>query len=145
MTFEQSINTIIIKTIDNIYIPFIMDVIKQSTTINNMLEFTDDNNYIPLLHEKCTNTVMMKIKEFLNHIYLNPNEDDLLIEYEKSYGNTPLSEWLEKYINNDINIEMLCDLIMVSDYLDIKNLNTLTCSEMAKRIKNTQSIRELFP
>jgi hypothetical protein len=145
MTLEKNINTIIIKTIDNIEIPFNMDVIKQSNTINNMLEFTDDNTYIPLLHEKCTNTVMMKIKEFLDHIYLNPNEDELLVEYEKSDGNTPLSEWLDKYIDNDVNMEMLCDLITVSDYLDIKNLNTLTCSEMAKRIKNTQSIRELFP
>lgn len=145
MTLEQSINTIIIKTVDGIDIPFNIDVIKQSNTINDILEFTDDNTYIPLLHEKCTNTVMMKIKEFLDHIYLNPNEDKLLIEYEKSYGNTPLSEWLENYINNDFNINMLFDIITVSDYLDIKNLNTLTCSEMAKRIKNTQSIRELFP
>ena len=136
---------IIIKTVDGIDIPFNIDVIKQSNTINDILEFTDDNTYIPLLHEKCTNTVMMKIKEFLDHIYLNPNEDNLLVEYEKSYGNTPLSEWLENYINNDFNINMLFDIIAVSDYLDIKNLNTLTCSEMAKRIKHTHSIRELFP
>jgi hypothetical protein len=145
MTLDTNTDMIIIKTIDNMDIPFNIDVIKQSTTINNMLEFTDDNTYIPLLHEKCTNTVMIKIKEFLDHIYLNPNEDELLVKYEKSYGNTLLSEWLDNYINDDVNIEMLCDLIMVSDYLDIKNLNTLTCSEMAKRIKKSQSVRELFP
>ncbi len=132
----QTTSMINLSTIDGVIISFNKVIIEFSKTINNMLEICADDlsSPIPLLHEKCTEEIMLKIKEFLSYIYLYPNEIKQIEEYETTRGTITLSEWFQEYVN--IDKELLFDIVIVADYLEIKPLITLICGEIANRIKN---------
>ncbi len=128
--------TIIIKTVDGKNIPFIKDIIIKSSTIKKMLD-TNNNNFIHLKHDKCTYKNMMKVKEFLSYIYSNPDEIPSILEYRKSFFTSPLSSFIQTYMNsiaNDIS-ELSTDLTKVSEYLDINELHELAICAMFKLMK----------
>ncbi len=134
MALEQNTDMIIIKTIDGVNIPFIKAVIKQSKTISDMFDVNEDDTYIPLLNEKCTENIMILIKDFMMYLHNNPNEIENLTEYINS-NSSYLSEWLKNYIS--ANNHILFDIVVVSDYLDINILTNFICREIATRISNT--------
>ncbi len=133
MALEQHPDMIIIKTIDGINIPFIKDVIKQSKTISDMLDVNEDDTYIPLLHEKCTENIMILIKDFMMYLHNNPNEIKTITDYTE-HNNPYLSDWLKNYIFVDTHI--LFDIVVVADYLNINILMNIICKEIANRISN---------
>jgi hypothetical protein len=130
---------IMIKTIDNIIIPFNVEVIKSSIIIKNIIETLDsDDNIIPLMNEKCTNEVIQKIKIFLEYIYYNNIEKNALDDFITSKGYTKISEWFHDFINMDK--QMLFDIVIVADYLDIKCLLDFGCWAIANQIKNSNIV-----
>jgi hypothetical protein len=135
MELNANTDMIIIKTIDGVNIQFNKDIIKQSKTISDMLDVNDDDSFVPLLHEKCTENIMILIKDFLTHIHYNPNEIDIIKEFLNS--ETLNSEWFTNFIS--IDIQMLFDTVIVSDYLDINILTNFICREIGRRINHASS------
>ncbi len=127
---------IIIKTIDGVDIPFIKDVLKHSKTISNMLDVNEDDTFIPLLHEKCTENIMIQIKDFMVYIHYNPNEITNITNYINSTSSY-LSDWLMNFIS--VGNQNLFDMVTISDYLDIDILTNFICREIANRITNASS------
>ncbi len=131
MALETNANIIIIKTIDGVDIPFIKDVLKHSKTISDMLDVNEDDSYIPLLNEKCTENIMVPIKDFMMYIHYNQNELKTITDYTE-HNNTYLSDWLKRFISVDTHI--LFDMVIVADYLNINILMNIICKEIANRI-----------
>ncbi len=138
--------TIILRTIDNNQISININVIKNSNTIQNMINFidSDENNIIPLFNDNCTTIIIEKIKTFLEYIYSNPIEADELKQFNKTLGSTNLNQWFLDFIN--VENSVLINIINVSDYLEITDLLNFGCWAIANKIKNLSSeeIKQMF-
>ena len=87
--------------------------------------------------------ILEKVIEFCRHI-----KDNAVPEIEKPLRNTDMATVVDAWYANYINVEqeMLFELIMASNYLDIKPLLELSCAKVASMIKNKsiQEIRKFF-
>jgi len=138
-------SSINIKTYDEFLIPINIDVIKYSETIQSMIDVIDSNEtIIPLYNSMCTKSNILQIKYFLEYIHAYPIELEKLNEFNNTRGNTPISEWLTDYakMTNDV----LCEIVIVADYLNIKCLLELLCNTLANNIRaySPEEIAQMF-
>lgn len=134
-----------IKTYDNIDITFDTEVLKLSGTIQTMLEAIEsDETTIPLYNSMCTASNITQIKIFLDYIHANPLELERLNEFNTNRGTSPISQWLLDYTK--MPNDLICNLVIIADYLDIKCLLELLCYTLANKIRecSPEEITQMF-
>ncbi|KAI8324226.1 putative E3 ubiquitin ligase complex SCF subunit sconC [Martensiomyces pterosporus] len=114
----------------------------QSTLIKNLLEDLDDNDD-PIPLPNVTGKVLEKVIEFCDHHKDDPPplKDD--------YDDVPkrsddIEPWDERFIK--VDQELLFELLLASNYMDIRPLLDLGCKTVANMIrgKSAEEIRKQF-
>ncbi len=116
-------------------------VVVQSNLIKSMLEDAEDEDIpVPNVNSK----VLRKIMEFCEY----ESDHGPCPEIEKPLRSANLDEHVEKWYADYINVdhEMLMEIMMASNYLDIKTLLELSCAKLASQLKNktVEQLREEF-
>jgi S-phase kinase-associated protein 1 len=125
---------------DKIVVEVSLEVASMSVTIKNMLE--DLGGGIPEvaipLHN-VTSKILEKVVEYCKYCIENPTETDNLKK-----GSEDISSWGKKFCA--VDQETLFELILASNYLDIKPLLDLTCKTVSNMIKGKtpEEIRKTF-
>ena len=109
--------------------------------VKGLIEDSGIDEEVPLPNIK--KSILTKIIEFCEHIDKNPAP-----EIEKPLRSSSLSDvvspWYAQFI--DMNQETLFEIILASNYLDIKSLLELSTAKVASIIKNKTipEIRKFF-
>ncbi|KAJ2612816.1 E3 ubiquitin ligase complex SCF subunit scon-3 [Coemansia sp. RSA 1365] len=119
-----------------------MEVAKQSVLIKNLIDdLGETEEAIPL--PNVTSKVLEKVIEYCEH----HKHDPPVIKDE--YDDLPkrsddISPWDEQYMK--IDQEMLFEILLASNYMDIKPLLDLGCKTVANMIrgKSAEEIRKMF-
>ncbi|KAH7023449.1 Skp1 family, dimerization domain-containing protein [Ilyonectria destructans] len=121
-------------------------VAERSMLIKNMLEDVGDelmnvNNPIPI--PNVNEAVLRKVIEWCEHHRNDPPQaqDD---ESDARKKTTDIEEWDQKFMQ--VDQEMLFEIILASNYLDIKPLLDVGCKTVANMIKgkSPEEIRKTF-
>lgn len=118
-----------------------VDVAEKSVLIKGLIDDSGTDDEIPLPNVK--KPILERVIVFCEHLKNNQPP-----EIEKPLRSTDMSvvvgQWHADYIN--LEQEELFELIMASNYLDIKPLLELACAKVASMIKNksVQEIRKFF-
>lgn len=116
------------------------EVAEKSVLIKNMLEdIGESDSSIPLPNVK--GKILEKVIEWCTY------HKDKFKKYENEDGNfrnTEIDEWNQKYM--EVDQETLFDIILASNYLDIKPLLDIGCKSVANMIKgkSAEEIRKTF-
>ncbi|OTA59996.1 E3 ubiquitin ligase SCF complex, Skp subunit [Hypoxylon sp. EC38] len=129
---------------DGIKIDVEKAVAERSLLIKNMLEDLGpnaDGQTIPI--PNVTEPVLRKVIEWCEHHRNDPpatNED----ESDNRKKTTDIDEWDQKFMQ--VDQEMLFEIILASNYLDIKALLDVGCKTVANMIKgkSPEEIRKTF-
>ncbi|KAI6092550.1 E3 ubiquitin ligase SCF complex, Skp subunit [Hypoxylon rubiginosum] len=129
---------------DNIKIDVEKTVAERSLLIKNMLDDLGPNaegQTIPI--PNVTEPVLRKVIEWCEHHRNDPpatNED----ESDNRKKTTDIDEWDQKFMQ--VDQEMLFEIILASNYLDIKALLDVGCKTVANMIKgkSPEEIRKTF-
>ena len=117
-------------------------IAEQSTLVKGLIDDGDIEEEIPLANTK--KTTLDKVIRFCEYIKDNapPQIDKPLRSTELADVTTP---WYTDFVNG-LEQEELFELILASNYLDIKPLLELTCAKVATMIKNKTipEIRKFF-
>ena len=117
-------------------------IAEQSTLVKGLIDDGDIEEEIPLANTK--KATLDKVINFCQYIKDNapPQIDKPLRSTELSDVTTP---WYTDFVNG-LEQEELFELILASNYLDIKPLLELTCAKVATMIKNKTipEIRKFF-
>ncbi|KAJ2800328.1 E3 ubiquitin ligase complex SCF subunit scon-3 [Coemansia guatemalensis] len=119
-----------------------MEVAKQSVLIKNLIDdLGETEEAIPL--PNVTSKVLQKVIEYCEH----HKHDPPVIKDE--YDDLPkrsddISPWDEQYMK--VDQEMLFEILLASNYMDIKPLLDLGCKTVANMIrgKSAEEIRKMF-
>lgn len=113
-------------------------VAQKSVLIKNMLEDISDTD-APIPLPNVSSKILEKIIEWCTY-----HKDDPITEDNNETRNTEICEWDQKYI--DVDQETLFDIILASNYLDIKPLLDVGCKTVANMIKgkSAEEIRRIF-
>ncbi|CAG8955274.1 hypothetical protein HYFRA_00011256 [Hymenoscyphus fraxineus] len=119
-------------------------VAERSMLIKNMLDDLGDaatENDIPI--PNVTEAVLKKVIEWCEHHRNDPvasNDDDS----DSRKKTTDIDEWDQKFMQ--VDQEMLFEIILASNYLDIKPLLDVGCKTVANMIKgkSPEEIRKTF-
>ena len=118
-----------------------VSIAEKSVLIKGLIDDSGTEEQVPLPNVK--RPILEKVIEFCRHI-----KDNAVPEIEKPLRNTDMATVVDARYANYINVEqeMLFELIMASNYLDIKPLLELSCAKVASMIKNKsiQEIRKFF-
>ncbi|KAG4302284.1 hypothetical protein PCANB_001560 [Pneumocystis canis] len=127
---------------------FIVDkiVAERSILIKNMLEDVGESD-MPIPLPNVTSNVLKKVLEWCEHHRSDPfplADDDLDLPIHRSKKSTEIDEWDQKFMQ--VDQEMLFEIILASNYLDIKPLLDVGCKTVANMIKNKtpEEIRKTF-
>ncbi len=118
-----------------------LDIAEKSVLIKGLIDDSGTEEQIPLPNVK--RPILEKVITFCQHL-----KDHAPPEIEKPLKSVDMASvvdaWYADYIN--LEQEVLFELIMASNYLDIKPLLELSCSKVASLIKNKsiQEIRKFF-
>ena len=118
-----------------------IDVAEKSVLIKGLIDDSGTDDQIPLPNVK--RPILEKVIDFCKHL-----KDHQAPEIEKPLKSTDMQSvvdpWYADYIN--LEQEVLFELIMASNYLDIKPLLELACAKVASLIKNKsiEEIRKFF-
>ncbi|KAH6654260.1 E3 ubiquitin ligase complex SCF subunit scon-3 [Truncatella angustata] len=129
---------------DNAVIEVDKAVAERSLLIKNMLEDLGEtavSQIIPI--PNVTEPVLRKVIEWCEHHRQDPaptNEDD----NDNRKKTTEIDEWDQKFMQ--VDQEMLFEIILASNYLDIKPLLDVGCKTVANMIKgkSPEEIRKTF-
>ncbi|KAI0155925.1 Arf GTPase arl1 [Pestalotiopsis sp. IQ-011] len=129
---------------DNATIEVDRSVAERSLLIKNMLEDLGDNvvsQIIPI--PNVTEPVLRKVIEWCEHHRQDPpptNDEDT----DNRKKTTEIDEWDQKFMQ--VDQEMLFEIILASNYLDIKPLLDVGCKTVANMIKgkSPEEIRKTF-
>jgi S-phase kinase-associated protein 1 len=131
---------------DNAIIPVDRDVADRSILIKNMLEDLGDahiNQDNPIPIPNVNEAVLRKVIEWCEHHRNDPPQaqDDDTDARKKT---TDIEEWDQKFMQ--VDQEMLFEIILASNYLDIKPLLDVGCKTVANMIKgkSPEEIRKTF-
>ncbi|KAJ1744490.1 hypothetical protein GGH12_000995 [Coemansia sp. RSA 1822] len=133
---------IILQSSDNEDFPVSMEVAQQSVLIKNLIDdLGETEEPIPL--PNVTGKVLKKIIEYCEHHQFDPP----IIKDE--YDDVPrrsddISPWDEQFMK--VDQEMLFEILLASNYMDIKPLLDLGCKTVANMIrgKTAEEIRSMF-
>ena len=118
-----------------------LEIAEKSVLIKGLIDDSGTEEQIPLPNVK--RPILEKVITFCQHL-----KDHAPPEIEKPLKSVDMASvvdaWYADYIN--LEQEVLFELIMASNYLDIKPLLELSCSKVASIIKNKsiQEIRKFF-
>jgi S-phase kinase-associated protein 1 len=118
-----------------------VEVAQKSVLIKGLIDDSGVEEQIPLPNVK--RPILEKVIAFCTHL-----KDHQPPEIEKPLRSTDMASvvdpWYAEYIN--LEQEVLFELIMASNYLDIKPLLELACAKVASLIKNKtiEEIRKFF-
>ena len=118
-----------------------LEIAEKSVLIKGLIDDSGTEEQIPLPNVK--RPILEKVITFCQHL-----KDHAPPEIEKPLKSVDMASvvdaWYADYIN--LEQEVLFELIMASNYLDIKPLLELSCSKVASLIKNKsiQEIRKFF-
>ena len=108
-----------------------LDIAEKSVLIKGLIDDSGTEEQIPLPNVK--RPILEKVITFCQHL-----KDHAPPEIEKPLKSVDMASvvdaWYADYIN--LEQEVLFELIMASNYLDIKPLLELSCSKVASLIKN---------
>ncbi|KAF7552023.1 hypothetical protein G7046_g7542 [Stylonectria norvegica] len=121
-------------------------VAERSMLIKNMLEDVGDgsiNHDNPIPIPNVNEAVLLKVIEWCEHHRNDPPQaqDD---ESDARKKTTDIEEWDQKFMQ--VDQEMLFEIILASNYLDIKPLLDVGCKTVANMIKgkSPEEIRKTF-
>ncbi|KAK2011072.1 Skp1 family protein [Colletotrichum eremochloae] len=146
MATEKKDSKIWVQSNDNITIPVDRVVAERSMLIKNMLEDVGDDsisqeNPIPI--PNVNEAVLRKVIDWCDHHRNDPiqTQDD---ENDARKKTTEIEEWDQKFMQ--VDQEMLFEIILASNYLDIKPLLDVGCKTVANMIKgkSPEEIRKTF-
>ncbi|KAI0388720.1 E3 ubiquitin ligase complex SCF subunit scon-3 [Xylariaceae sp. FL0594] len=119
-------------------------VVERSVLIKNMLEDLGESavgQIVPI--PNVTEPVLRKVFEWCDHHRSDPpaTNDD---ETDSRKKTTDIDEWDQKFMQ--VDQEMLFEIILASNYLDIKPLLDVGCKTVANMIKgkSPEEIRKTF-
>ncbi|GKT87833.1 E3 ubiquitin ligase complex SCF subunit scon-3 [Colletotrichum tofieldiae] len=142
MAAEKKDSKIWVQSNDNITIPVDRVVAERSMLIKNMLEDVGDDsisqeNPIPI--PNVNEAVLRKVIEWCEHHRNDPvqTQDD---ENDARKKTTEIEEWDQKFMQ--VDQEMLFEIILASNYLDIKPL--LDVGQVPEEIRKTFNITNDF-
>ena len=111
----------------------------RSRLIESIIEINPDSTEIPL---KLDSSILKKVKEYLEHY-----KDKEPLEIEKPLPSNNFKECVDEWDYNftDIELSILFELILASNYLDIKSLLELASIKIASIMKGktTEEIRKV--
>ncbi|KAJ2500372.1 hypothetical protein GGH96_002788 [Coemansia sp. RSA 1972] len=133
---------IILQSSDSEDFPVSMEVAQQSVLIKNLIDdLGETEEPIPL--PNVTGKVLKKIIEYCEHHQFDPP----IIKDE--YDDVPrrsddITPWDEQFMK--VDQEMLFEILLASNYMDIKPLLDLGCKTVANMIrgKTAEEIRSMF-
>ncbi|KAF5514620.1 E3 ubiquitin ligase complex SCF subunit scon-3 [Colletotrichum fructicola] len=146
MATEKKEQKIWVQSNDSITLPVDRVVAERSMLIKNMLEDVGDDaisqeNPIPI--PNVNEAVLRKVIEWCEHHRNDPpvNADE---ENDARKKTTEIEEWDQKFMQ--VDQEMLFEIILASNYLDIKPLLDVGCKTVANMIKgkSPEEIRKTF-
>ncbi|XP_044509619.1 SKP1-like protein 1B isoform X2 [Mangifera indica] len=114
-------------------------VAKESQTIKHMIEDECADTVIPL--PNVTSQILSKVIEYCKrHVEANASKESGMLKF----SDEDLKNWDQEFVKVDQNT--LFDLILASNYLNIKGLLDLTCQTVADIIKGKtpEEIRKSF-
>ena len=114
---------------------------KRSVVVKETIQDYPDHAEVPLKIVK-SNT-LKKIIEYLNH-YENEEPKEIKKPLPSPNFKECVEEWDYKYI--DVELEMICEIILGANYMNIKPLLELASAKIASitKGKKTEEIRKLF-
>ncbi|KAI5465814.1 Skp1 family, dimerization domain-containing protein [Mariannaea sp. PMI_226] len=146
MTDSSSTQKVWLASNDNAHLEVDRVVAERSMLIKNMLEDVGDesirqDNPIPI--PNVNEAVLRKVIEWCEHHRNDPHQlqDD---ESDARKKTTDIEEWDQKFMQ--VDQEMLFEIILASNYLDIKPLLDVGCKTVANMIKgkSPEEIRKTF-
>ncbi|CAM1505587.1 Fc.00g112240.m01.CDS01 [Cosmosporella sp. VM-42] len=146
MADAKSTSKIWLASNDNATMEVARDVAERSMLIKNMLEDVGDENVRqdnPIPIPNVNEAVLRKVIEWCEHHRNDPPQaqDD---ESDARKKTTDIEEWDQKFMQ--VDQEMLFEIILASNYLDIKPLLDVGCKTVANMIKgkSPEEIRKTF-
>ncbi|KAI1114781.1 E3 ubiquitin ligase complex SCF subunit scon-3 [Nemania sp. NC0429] len=144
MSAETPQIKITLQSNDNHLIDVDKDVAERSMLIKNLLDDLGEaalGQVVPI--PNVTEPVLRKVIEWCEHHRKDPpstNEDD----NDNRKKTTDIDEWDQKFMQ--VDQEMLFEIILASNYLDIKPLLDVGCKTVANMIKgkSPEEIRKTF-
>ncbi|KAI2637560.1 E3 ubiquitin ligase complex SCF subunit scon-3 [Xylaria nigripes] len=144
MSADNGPPMITLQSNDNHLLQVEKSVAERSLLIKNMLEDLGDGaigQTVPI--PNVTEPVLRKVIEWCEHHRHDPpctNED----ESDNRKKTTDIDEWDQKFMQ--VDQEMLFEIILASNYLDIKPLLDVGCKTVANMIKgkSPEEIRKTF-
>ncbi|KAI1126519.1 E3 ubiquitin ligase complex SCF subunit scon-3 [Nemania abortiva] len=144
MSTEDGPAKILLQSNDNHVIDVEKAVIERSVLIKNMMEDLGEaavGQIVPI--PNVTEPVLRKVIEWCEHHRHDPpsTNDD---ETDNRKKTTDIDEWDQKFMQ--VDQEMLFEIILASNYLDIKPLLDVGCKTVANMIKgkSPEEIRKTF-
>jgi S-phase kinase-associated protein 1 len=125
---------------DDVEFETTVGVAKQSETISNLIVDCDLSNAIPL--PNVTAVILEKVLEYLKMLSENPR---IVSEKKNEDEKRQPSDWELEFCAEQPQA-ILFELILASNYLDIKQMLDATCKTVANMIKGktTEEIRATF-
>ena len=118
-----------------------LEIAEKSVLIKGLIDDSGLEEQIPLPNVK--KPILEKVVEFCTYL-----KDHTAPEIEKPLKSVDMASVVDPWYANYINMEqeVLFELIMASNYLDIKPLLELACAKVASMIKNKSipEIRKFF-
>jgi S-phase kinase-associated protein 1 len=132
---------------DNATIEVDRDVADRSMLIKNMLEDIGDENISqsnPIPIPNVNEAILRKVIEWCEHHRNDPHPTQDDETDARNRKTTDIEEWDQKFMQ--VDQEMLFEIIMASNYLDIKPLLDVGCKTVANMIKgkSPEEIRKTF-
>jgi S-phase kinase-associated protein 1 len=146
MSESTSVQKVWLASNDSANIEVDRVVAERSMLIKNMLEDVGDesiNQSNPIPIPNVNEAVLRKVIEWCDHHRNDPPQaqDD---ESDARKKTTDIEEWDQKFMQ--VDQEMLFEIILASNYLDIKPLLDVGCKTVANMIKgkSPEEIRKTF-
>jgi len=143
-TAEKPTGTITLVSNDGVAIPVAREVAMRSMLITNMMDDLGDTvetTEVPI--PNVNESVLKKVIEWCEHHKNDPttSPDD---DSDSRKKTTDIEEWDQKFMQ--VDQEMLFEIILASNYLDIKPLLDVGCKTVANMIKgkSPEEIRKTF-
>ena len=112
----------------------------RSGLIKSIIEINPDSTEIPL---KLKSEILKKVKEFFEHY-----KDKEPLEIERPLPSNNFKECVDEWDYNftDIGLDIIFELILASNYLDIKSLLELGSAKISSILKGktTEELKNIF-
>ena len=112
----------------------------RSGLIKSIIEINPDSTEIPL---KLKSEILKKVKEYLEHY-----KDKEPLEIERPFPSNNFKECVDEWDYNftDIGLDIIFELILASNYLDIKSLLELGSAKISSILKGktTEELKNIF-